>query len=72
MSLRWRLSLFYTLLVALVLAATGVTLDLSLRRVLLAGVDDSLHQTLSAVRSTILHETAEGHTYTLDEEQLSH
>lgn len=71
MSLRLRLSLFYTLLVALMLALIGLALDFSLRRTLYSGVDESLRQTSLRVRPIFEHEIKEGRGFKLGEEDLA-
>jgi two-component system, OmpR family, sensor kinase len=50
-TLRLRLTLFYTLLVAIVLAASGVGLHFLLRRNLYQSLDNSLHESVSLLNS---------------------
>lgn len=56
MSLRWRLSLFYTLLVGLVLGGTGVALHLALHQTLRRALDSSLLETARLVLPVLSRE----------------
>lgn len=72
MSLRWRLSLFYTLLVGVVLSLTALALHLALHQTLRTALDQSLQETVQLVRPTLLREReneGEDHLH-LNEAQL--
>lgn len=56
MTLRLRLTLFYTFLVALILALTGVALHVFLFRSLLDGVDESLEEAANVVAAFVENE----------------
>lgn len=69
MTLRLRLTLFYTLLVALVLALTGVALHMFLFRSLLDGVDESLEEAANVVAA--FTETEDGKPTLDDAEKVA-
>ncbi len=71
MSLRLRLTLFYTVLVALVVGVSGLALRLSLNQTLRSSLDQSLKETAALIKPTLLRPEEEGSEHSSQQYHLS-